>query len=137
MAVQGKNGRRWSESCRFCYNGAVQRFHSSGTATRMVAKQPADSRPMCSERDVKLIDPIWIAGQVPAQFWEDRHNRRSYLLWLGWRLRFRKIQDWYRLHYLDLRKNRGSRVLAFYRSIVSPTFCRQMQQPRETLPGRG
>lgn len=67
----------------------------------MAQKKPVDSQPLCSERDVKRIDPVWLPGRVPPKFWEDRQHRRDYLLWLGWKCGFRKAADWYRLYSIN------------------------------------
>ena len=80
----------------------------------MVQKKPVDNRPLCSERTILKIDPIWVPGRVPPRFWEDRQNRRNYLLWVGWKARFRKAVDWYRLSHQQLRKNRGGSILKCY-----------------------
>jgi hypothetical protein len=80
----------------------------------MTQKKPVSHRSMCSEQQIKRIDPVWIPGRVPRHFWEDRHNRRNYLLWLGWKLGFRKVADWYRLQSDDFKANRGDRVLGLH-----------------------
>jgi hypothetical protein len=84
--------------------------------THMKRKRPVTQSPMCSEQQVKRIDPVWIPGRVPRHFWEDRQNHRNYLLWLGWKLGFRKVADWYRLQSDDFKANRGHSVLALHGS---------------------
>ncbi len=69
---------------------------------------------ICSERTIKLIDPVWIPGPVPSGFWNDRANRRNYMLWLGHRLGYRRMEDWYRLKSKHFRRHRGHRVLNAY-----------------------
>ena len=48
------------------------------------AKKKVGSQRFCTERQFKLIDPVWVNSQVPNHFWQDIHNRRNFLRWLGW-----------------------------------------------------
>lgn len=69
---------------------------------------------MCSEQRFRRIDPVWYPGPVPKHFWEDRQNRRNYLLWLGHKLRLRRMADWYAVTAKSFVRNRGSAVLKRY-----------------------
>ncbi len=79
-------------------------------------KKPVDGSPICDAAYLRQIDPVWIPGPVPRHFWEDVANRRDYLLWLGHKLRFRCMEDWYRLTAKDVAENRGSRLLRYWQS---------------------
>jgi len=68
---------------------------------------------------VKRIDPIWIFGPVPNHFWDDEENRRDYLLWLGHRLRFHWMEDWYRITKEAITSNHGGSVLRYHRHSPS------------------
>ena len=76
----------------------------------MAQKKPVGDEPICPEDEIRRIDPVWIFPRVPDGFWDERRNRRNYLLWLGHKLRFRRLRDWYRLSYEDMAKQHGGRV---------------------------
>jgi hypothetical protein len=61
---------------------------------------------------------VWITGRVPWRFWEDRLNRRSYMLWLGHELRFRRMADWYCLTIRDIKRNHGRRLLDYWQPAL-------------------
>ena len=83
--------------------------------TQTAKKIRVGRQPICSERRARLIDPVWVDGPVPKHFWEDKENRRNYLLWLGYRrLGFRRMHDWYRLRHEDIRQNRGAGLAQSY-----------------------
>jgi hypothetical protein len=86
--------------------------HRRGRVT--ARKKPVADQPICSDDDVRRIDPVWIPGPVPSRFWEDRQNRRNYLLWLGHRLGFRRMKDWYRLTRRDACCNHGGGLFKNY-----------------------
>lgn len=66
-----------------------------------IGKKTVGKQPIGFQRRIKRIDPIWCFGRVPTGFWEELENRRDFLLWVGHRLRFRRMEDWYRLRYQD------------------------------------
>jgi hypothetical protein len=74
-------------------------------------KKPVDRVQICDPAYVRRIDPVWIPGPVPRRFWEEPRHRRDYLLWLGRKLGFRQMEDWYRLTAKAIGENRGSRLL--------------------------
>ena len=53
-------------------------------------------------------------GPVPSRFWQDRQNRRNYMLWLAHRLRYRRMEDLYGLTVLSIQQNHGHGVLNCY-----------------------
>lgn len=57
-------------------------------------------------------DAIWLEGPVPPGYWDYRTNRDRYMRWLGQRLRFRKLEDWYRVTTRDFLGNHGAGLLA-------------------------
>jgi hypothetical protein len=60
-----------------------------------VEKPPAGRQRICSERQIKLIDPVWVVGPVRRRgLWDDEENCRNYLLWLAHKLGFRYMEDW-------------------------------------------
>lgn len=79
-----------------------------------IRKKPVGVQPICSEREVRLIDPVWVFDTVPSGFWQQPENRRNYLLWLGYKLRFRRMRDWYRLTYQDLASHHGAGVTSVW-----------------------
>ncbi|MCP4659822.1 MAG: hypothetical protein GY856_30840 [bacterium] len=54
----------------------------------------------------------WLFPKVPSGFWGDAHNRLRYLKWLGSRLGFKTLEDWYRVRTRDFIENRGGALLA-------------------------
>jgi len=53
----------------------------------------------------------WLFVSTPQRFWQDAHNRRRYLEWLGTELGFRCPEDWYTLSTRQVRAHHGSRLL--------------------------
>lgn len=58
--------------------------------------------------------PVWVRGRVPNGYWSTRTNRLKYLQWLGRRLGYRRIDDWYGLTRRKLIDNYGGGLLATY-----------------------
>ena len=56
----------------------------------------------------------WLFGTVPEGFWDSRANRRSYMNWLGQRLGYRCMDDWYEISSLDFQRNKGGGLLQCY-----------------------
>jgi len=84
----------------------------------MMAKQRSIQvrrrKPMWPVPTVRKLDAIWLEGRVPAGYWEEQANRRRYMWWLGQRLGFKKIEDWYAVTTNDFKANRGAGVLYAY-----------------------
>ncbi len=59
----------------------------------------------------------WMFKQVPYGFWDSSANRKKYLNWLGQKLNFRNLDDWYGLSYEILSANHGA-GLAKDRTLV-------------------
>ena len=80
-------------------------------------KKPVGRTPICDPSYLRRIDPVWVPGPVPSRFWEDPSHRRDYLLWLGHKLRFRYLEDWYKLNSKHLRgKYAGGLKTKYWRS---------------------
>jgi hypothetical protein len=77
-------------------------------------KKPVGRTPICDPAYLRRIDPVWMPGPVPPRFWEDPAHRRDYLLWVGHRLGFRYMEDWYRLSHDALKRNYGAGVAQSY-----------------------
>ncbi|MCP4661260.1 MAG: hypothetical protein GY856_38135 [bacterium] len=54
----------------------------------------------------------WYFVPLPHAFWESMANRRRYLDWLGKKLGFQEMEDWYRVQTQDFREHRGALLLA-------------------------
>ena len=80
-------------------------------------KKPADkvrvrsSNPLA--RKIPTQDAVWLDGPVPAGFWQSPDNQRTYLLWLGQKLGYRRLDDYYRIQTNDFKTNRGSGALVY------------------------
>ncbi|MCC6579023.1 MAG: hypothetical protein IT440_01170 [Phycisphaeraceae bacterium] len=59
-----------------------------------------------------MKEPIWVHGRVPNGYWSTRTNRLKYLNWLGKRLKFAKLEDWYGLTRTSFSRNYGGGLLA-------------------------
>ena len=71
-------------------------------------------RHVWTDPPVPRFRAIWLEGPVPSGYWQDSQNRRRYMRWLGQRLGYRKVEDWYKITTDDFKHNRGSGVLANY-----------------------
>lgn len=60
---------------------------------------------------VSRTKAVWLDGPVPAGYWSYLENQKRYLLWLGQRLGFKQLDDYYRLITDHFKHNRGSSVL--------------------------
>ena len=58
----------------------------------------------------------WLFPMVPQGFWESAANRRSYFIWLGKELGFRRPEDWYRIRAEDVMLRHGNRLLQLFPS---------------------
>jgi len=70
----------------------------------------------------------WLFGRLPTGFWDDRRNCRRYMRWLGKRLGYRRLDDWYRVTYWDFTRNHGKTLLRRYRN--SPAAAVMALLPR-------
>ncbi len=73
-----------------------------------------------SVRYADLSHPEWLDGRVPMGFWNDLENHRRYIVWLGRKLKIKKLDDWYRVTAKDFHENRGHSLLGRYRG--SPSY---------------
>jgi hypothetical protein len=54
---------------------------------------------------------------TPKGFWHDRKNRRRYMLWLGAKLGFQTLDDWYAVTTDDFNANYGRQFLKRYGAL--------------------
>lgn len=74
----------------------------------------------------------WEFCQVPNGFWDDPKNCRDYLNWLGTRLGFKRLEDWYQVRRDDFKQNSGS---GFLKRFKKPYFGLKIAFPDyEWLP---
>jgi len=57
---------------------------------------------------------VWLDGPVPKGYWNRLENRRLYMRWLGRKLGFRKIEDWYRITTDAFKQHSGETLLNNY-----------------------
>ncbi|MGZ0171073.1 MAG: hypothetical protein ACKVHE_16075 [Planctomycetales bacterium] len=62
-------------------------------------------------RKVPNREAVWLEGPVPTGYWLSDDHRRLYLIWLGQRLGYRKLDDFYQMKTGDFKANRGSGAL--------------------------
>ena len=60
------------------------------------------------------LQAVWLDGNVPSGYWHRLENRRLYVRWLGHKLGFRKLEDWYRITTDDFKHNRGNGILGLH-----------------------
>jgi hypothetical protein len=53
----------------------------------------------------------WLKGPVPEGFWDDPKNRKEYMNWLGRKLGFQKIENWYKITGSEFYHNKGGTLL--------------------------
>ena len=71
-----------------------------------------------SARYASLDHPEWkLMDRLPAYFWEDQHNHKRYMQWLGKELGYSKPEDWYLVTSQDFVSRRGSGVLVVTRNL--------------------
>jgi len=63
---------------------------------------------------VKDKDAIWLHGQVPRGYWDNLENRKKYMRWLGHKLGYTYLTDWYQISTAEFLKFRGGGVFANY-----------------------
>ena len=56
----------------------------------------------------------WMFDKTPKGFWHERKNRKRYMIWLGKKLGFKSISDWYSVTGDDFHANYGSQYLKLY-----------------------
>ena len=49
----------------------------------------------------------WLFSKVPKNWWKSVENQREYLTWLGERLGYKTMEDWYKITNTDLSSNYG------------------------------
>jgi hypothetical protein len=106
--------RRWEDWHRITtadfqqHHGAGLLFTTCSSASDMVMKS-------FPEHDWKP----WMFVQVSPGFWDRTQNRRRYMTWLGRRLGYKGIGDWYRTKSEDFTNNYGSTLLHRFGGSVS------------------
>jgi len=63
--------------------------------------------------NVHIVYP-WLGKRVPIGYWKSIENQRSYINWLGNKLGYKKIEDWYKVKHSDFKKSGGAGLLANY-----------------------
>jgi hypothetical protein len=72
----------------------------------------------------------WMFDKTPKGFWNQRKNRRRYMLWLGAKLGFQTRDDWYAVTADDFNANYGNQFLKRYNG--SPVAALRDGFPRHT-----
>ena len=65
------------------------------------------------------VQELWRMNRVPEGFWKTRENRVCYLDWLGRKLGYQHVSDWYQVSQKDFAKNYGSSLTVEMGSIIS------------------
>jgi hypothetical protein len=56
----------------------------------------------------------WKFKQLGTDFWKNRENRQEYILWLGKKIGFKSIDDWYSISMSDIQSNYGGGFIDHY-----------------------
>ena len=68
----------------------------------------------------------WRFSSVTKGFWDKKENRKKYLIWLGKRLEFKSMDDWYGLKQDQLKNNSGGGLSTLFNNsipdLVTSTF---------------
>ena len=59
----------------------------------------------------------WLFPQVQSGFWERQSNCRRYLDWLGAKLGYRCLDDWYGVSFWDFQRNKGTTLVNRHRGL--------------------
>jgi hypothetical protein len=59
----------------------------------------------------------WMFSRTPKGFWRKRMNRRRYMIWLGKRLGFKHVRDWYSVTGDDFNANYGNQFLKLHNGL--------------------
>jgi len=73
-------------------------------------------------------EQVWQKGRVPVGFWDRLENRISYMQWLGRKLNFQTLGDWYKLTKKHFDLNHGAGLLAL-KYHASPLAALQEYRP--------
>lgn len=72
-------------------------------------------------RYADLNHPEWeTMSRLPMHFWDDEHNHKRYMQWLGNQLGFTEPEDWYAVTTKDFTDRRGHGFLEYYENSY---FC--------------
>jgi hypothetical protein len=83
----------------------------TGTPKRLQQRAWNAERP----RYASLDNPEWVTmRRLPLYFWDDEHNHKRYMRWLGMQLGFEKPADWYAVTTEDFLQRRGAGFLEYY-----------------------
>ena len=52
--------------------------------------------------------------RVQSEFWKDIQNQKDFFSWLGKRLGYKELDDWYSVTGEDIHKNGGKGLLSSY-----------------------
>lgn len=105
IAAAKRKDRAGGSPCRGKGGGVAQRCN--GASAGAGSKKAVGHTEICPESYVRKIDPVWLFGPVPHGFWREQVNRRNYLLWLARKLRFRWMEDFYRITHEDVKRHCG------------------------------
>jgi len=56
---------------------------------------------------------LWKFHAVPRRFWDSKENERRFLDWLGEKLGYKRMDDWYQIDILNISKNGGLGLITY------------------------
>ena len=71
---------------------------------------------------------------VANDFWPDINNRKKYVKWLGEKLGYTTLEDWYQVGALDIENNKGGGLLIHYYNSSRLNLLKEIFPDYEWLP---
>tara|TARA_B100001996_G_scaffold27295_1_gene20949 strand:+ start:141 stop:2144 length:2004 start_codon:yes stop_codon:yes gene_type:complete len=76
----------------------------------------------------------WKFDRVAGDFWRDIKNRKKYVKWLGKKLGYTTLEDWYQVGALDIENNKGGGLLNHYYNSSRLVLLKEIFPDYEWLP---
>ena len=73
--------------------------------------------------DYNLLE--WKFLIAPHNFWDNKENQKKYIIWLGKKLGYTKMEDWYKISWYDFIMNNGRSIVKKYSpyyQVIIDTF---------------
>jgi len=76
----------------------------------------------------------WKFDRVAVDFWRDIKNRKKYVKWLGEKLGYTTLEDWYQVGALDIENNKGGGLLNHYYNSSRLVLLKEIFPDYKWLP---
>jgi aromatic ring-cleaving dioxygenase len=72
--------------------------------------------------------------RVKPGTWQDKENHKTYAIWLGEKLNYKNMEDWYKITQKDIHSNHGCGLLGTYYNNSSLQFLKSVFPQERWLP---